>query len=105
MRDYNSKQAQKLLRGIYDANVDDSIVNANGDWIELLKETQRYEALRPCELSVSKNVYKQSLKRWLKADAQIKDLVYRYNMYGAEPVQVAGNDAPDLNLKKIVFTT
>lgn len=103
MRDYNSKQAQKLLRGIYDANVDDSIVNANGDWIELsegdttIRRSPTALANSPSARMSTSKEFKEMAK---EADAQIKDLVYRYNMYGAEPVQVAGNDAPDLEFKK-----
>jgi hypothetical protein len=35
----------------------------------------------------------------LAAEAQdrIKELVYSYNMYGSQPRQVSGIDAPDLN--------
>ena len=103
MRDYNTKQAQKLLRGIYDANVGDSIVNANGDWIELsegdttIRRSPTALANSPSARMSTSKEFKEMAK---EADAQIKDLVYRYNMYGAEPVQVAGNDAPDLEFAK-----
>ena len=103
MRDYNTKQAQKLLRGIYDATTDDSIVNANGDWIELsegdttIRRSPTALANSPSARMSTSKEFKEMAK---EADAQIKDLVYRYNMYGAEPVQVAGNDAPDLEFTK-----
>lgn len=103
MRDYNSKQAQKLLRGIYDANVDDSIVNANGDWIEL-SEGDTTIRRSPTALADSPSTRMSTSKGFKEmakdTDEQIKDLVYKYNMYGAEPVQVAGYDAPDLEFTK-----
>lgn len=103
MRDYNSKQAQKLLRGIYDGGTEDSIANSNGDWIELsegdttIKRSATALANSPASRMSTSKEFKDLSKI---ADEKIKDLVYKYNMYGAEPVQVAGYDAPDLEFTK-----
>ena len=103
MRDYNSKQAQKLLRGIYNADTEHSIVNANGDWIELSEgdTTIRRSPSALADSPASRMSASKEFKDLAKdADEKIKDLTYKYNMYGAEPVQVAGHDAPDLEFEK-----
>lgn len=91
IRDYNTKQSQKLLRNTYD-----DTGNA-AEWIELregdtvIKRSVSSIANSPSNrIAMSKDF--QSLAH--AAKERISELVYAYNMYGSEPRQVAGNDAP-----------
>lgn len=97
LRDYNVKQAQKTLRGLVDTTVDSSIAGKEPEWIEL---TEGDTTIRrsPGSLSNSAtnriNMSKDFRALSEAAKDKIRELVYSYNMYGSQPRQVAGNDAP-----------
>ena len=101
LRDYNAKQARKILRGTYDITVSgitDSSAALN--WTELREGDTTIK--RPASAIPGSYTNKVDLSKNFKAMAdesekKIKDLVYAYNLYGAAPRQVAGTDAPDIN--------
>jgi hypothetical protein len=97
IRDYNTKQAQKLLRGVYDSTTESSIVENTSDWIELQEgDTKIKRSPGSISNSASNRISMSKDFKALAKDAKdkIEDLVYNYNMYGAQPRQVAGLDAP-----------
>ena len=97
MRDYNVKQAQKTLRGLYDNNIESSIADNEAEWIELTEgDTTIRRSPGSLSNSASNRMGMSKDFRALSeaAKEKIKDLVYAYNMYGAQPRQVAGDDAP-----------
>lgn len=94
IRDNNTKQARKLLRGIYDAGSSSSIVGTE-EWTELREGDTTIR--RSAAFSASSAKTRIETARYFKelareADDKIKDLVYKYNLYGAVPRQVAGDD-------------
>lgn len=101
LRDYNEKQARKILRGAYEitvSGIDSS--NAGSNWIELRegdttikRPAASIPGLFTNRIELSKNF--KSLAQ--ESEQKIKDLVYAYNLYGAVPRQVAGTDAPDID--------
>lgn len=97
MRDYNVKQAQKNLRGLYDIGIESSIAENEAEWIELSEgDTTIRRSPGSLANSASNRI---TLSKDFKALSEaakdkIKDLVYAYNMYGSQPRQVAGDDAP-----------
>jgi len=95
IRDWNTKQAQKLLRGIYDTSTASSVVGAM-EWTELREGDTTIR--RSPESSTTSSKARMSISRDFKALAdearlKIDKLVASYNIYGAQPRQVAGGDA------------
>ena len=94
IRDWNTKQAQKLLRGIYDTSTAGSVVGAM-EWTELREGDTTIR--RSPESSTTSSKARMSISRDFKALAEearlkIDKLVASYNIYGAQPRQVAGAD-------------
>lgn len=99
IRDYNTKQAQKLLRGVYDAGVSESIAQEDSPWIELTEgDTTIKKSPGSSGGSASSRITMSKDFKALSEEARIKidKLVYAYNMYGAEPRQVSEGDCGDL---------
>ena len=95
IRDYNTKQAQKLLRGVYDPGVSGSIVNESEPWIELSEgDTTIKKSPGSSGSSASSRMSMSKDFKALSEEARkkIDRLVYAYNMYGAEPRQVSPDD-------------
>lgn len=95
MRDYNTKQAQKIMRGLYDENTAASIAQNETEWTELSEGDTTIRRSPASSASSASN--RIALSKDFKAlsddaDRKIKQLVYNYNMYGAQPRQVAGED-------------
>lgn len=79
--DYNRKSQRRVLRGIdgSDGTVDFQVIKEGDSVIQ----------------KSNKNVTAKSYHdAYLASQAKLKDLVYAYNLYGAKPSQVAGDDAP-----------
>jgi hypothetical protein len=100
LRDYNTKQARKILRGSYDSTISGMDASAAASWTELRegdttikRPVSAIPGLFTNKLDLSKNF--KSLAA--ESEQKIKDLAYTYNMYGAVPRQVAGKDAPDID--------
>ena len=92
VRDNSTKQARKLLRGIYDVGASSSIVGSE-EWTELREGDTTIR--RSAAFSASSAKSRLDTARYFKelakeADEKIKGLVYKYNLYGAVPRQVAG---------------
>ena len=100
IRDYNSRLAKKILRGIYNETTTKSTIVEAADWIEL-REGDTVIKRSPASLtnSASNRIAMSKDFKALSQEAEnkIKDLVYAYNLYGAEPRQVSGSDAPDID--------
>lgn len=95
MRDYNTKQAQKIMRGLYDETSMASVVQNEAEWTELSEGDTTIRRSPGSSASSASN--RIALSKDFKAlsedaDRKIKQLVYNYNMYGAQPRQVAGED-------------
>lgn len=95
MRDYNTKQAQKIMRGLYDETSESSVVQNEAEWTELSEGDTTIRRSPGSSASSASN--RIALSKDFKAlseaaDRKIKELVYNYNMYGAQPRQVAGED-------------
>lgn len=100
LRDHYTKQSSKILRGIYDPGISGAISGSGNDWIELREgDTTIKRSAATMANSASNRISLSKEFKALAAEAQdrIKELVYSYNMYGSQPRQVAGIDAPDLN--------
>ena len=110
LRDYNTKQARKILRGTYNcsnpcnsfsgSNGMDSYLSASSNWTELKEGDTTIK--RPASAIPGLFSNRLDLSKNFKAladesEIKIKDLAYAYNMYGAVPRQVAGSDAPDID--------
>lgn len=98
IRDYNTKQAQKLLRGVYDAGTAESIADSPTPWIELSEGDTTIK--RSPNSNGSSAANRITMSKDFKALSQearekIEQLVYAYNMYGAEPRQVIADDCCD----------
>ena len=94
LRDYNNKQASKLLRGIYSTDTAGSI-GGEADWIEISEgdtTIKRSAASNSSSASTRVTLSKEFKNLSTEAAQRIKDAVYSYNMYGASPRQVAGSD-------------
>jgi hypothetical protein len=97
LRDYNVKQAQKTLRGLSDPFVEGSVATGNVEWIELSEgDTTIRRSPGSLSSSAANRITMSKDFRALSEAAKdkIKELVYAYNMYGAQPRQIAGDDAP-----------
>ena len=98
IQEYNTKQAQKLLRGVYDAGDSSNIEIAATDWVELREgDTVIKRNAASIANSASTRITLSKDFKALADDAarKIKELVYAYNMYGAQPRQVNYNDCGD----------
>jgi hypothetical protein len=97
LKDYMNKQARNILRNAAsssDSNSSSSTTTVLGvtDWTELREGDTSIK--RSVATSTTKNASAQIFQKSAKeANDLLKDLVYSYNLYGAKPVQVAGNDA------------
>jgi hypothetical protein len=94
LRDYNNKQASKLLRGVYTTDTAESI-GGESDWIEISEgDTTIRRSANSSANSASTRITLSKEFKNLSAEAaqRIKDGVYAYNMYGASPRQVAGSE-------------
>jgi hypothetical protein len=97
LRDYNTKQAQKLMRGTYDSSTVNAINVEASEWIELREgDTVIKRNAGSIAYSATNRITLSKDYRVLASEAKdkIRDLVYNYNMYGAQPRQVVGLDAP-----------
>ena len=98
IREYNIKQAQKLLRGVYDEGTSGSIAVDASDWIELREgDTVIKRSAASIANSASNRITMSKDFKAMAEDAanKIKDLVYAYNLYGAQPRQVEFNECCD----------
>lgn len=98
IRDYNTKQAQKLLRGIYDPGTAGSIADSDTPWIELSEgDTTIKRSPGSSGSSAASRITMSKDFKALSEEARekIEKLVYAYNMYGAEPRQVLDNSCGD----------
>jgi len=89
IKDYYFKEARRVLRSLYDAS-SASAFNES-EWTELREgdtTIKRGVFSAKDRVSASRN-YKELAE---EADKKITELVGAYNMYGAQPRQVAGND-------------
>ena len=97
MRDWAKKQEQKLIRLIFRFNI----------WIKLCNyhsrldraKRRRYHNKKKCASSATSAVSRMSTQkgfRELAKDIQeeLKELVYRYNIYGSQPRQIISEDCP-----------
>lgn len=94
IRDYNKREAQKILRGIYVPDVlDDS--NSEGDWVELREGDT---VIKRSSASISNsannkiNASKSHQDVAKEMEAKIKSLVNAYNLYGSVPREAKGED-------------
>ena len=95
LRDYNTKQAQKVMRGLYDGSAMGSVIQNEAEWTELSEgdtTIRRSPGSSPSSASNRIALSKDFKALSEDADRKIKQLVYNYNMYGAQPRQVAGED-------------
>lgn len=105
LRDYNRREAQKILRGIYDTNIatsssDGSSATAqaavsDSDWIELREGDTviKRSAASLTNTAANKTTVSAKFADMSKVvDERLKDLIYSYNMYGSVPRQVMGSD-------------
>lgn len=100
LRDYNTKQARKILRGSYNSTISGIDGGGQSNWTELREGDTTIK--RPASAIPGLFTNKIDLSKNFKAlaaesEQKIKDLAYSYNMYGAVPRQVAGQDAPDID--------
>ena len=98
MRDWAKKHGQKVLRGLYlDSNPDLAGSSAAGDWIELSEgDTTIRRSASSSAASAASRISTQKGFRELAKDIQeeLKELVYKYNIYGGQPRQVISEDCP-----------
>lgn len=89
LKDYYFKEARRVLRGLYDSSSSSSM--GETEWTTLREgdTTIRREVFSAKERNSSARVYREMA---VEADKKITELVYAYNMYGAQPRQVAGID-------------
>lgn len=96
MRDWAKKQAQKVLRGLYLDSTPSGNSSA-GDWIELSEgDTTIRRSASSSAASAASRINTQRGFRDLAKDIQeeLKELIYRYNIYGGQPRQVISEDCP-----------
>jgi len=78
---YNRKSHRTVLRGIDGTN--------GGSDFQVIKEGD--SMIQKSNKTVIAKSYQEA---YLASQERLKDLVYAYNLYGAKPNQVAGDDAP-----------
>jgi hypothetical protein len=91
LKEYNEKQARRILRGVYDAG--ETVDESNSEWLELEEGDTRIK--RSADSINNSPKTRIALSKEFKSMAdqaakEIKDLVYQYNMYGSQPRQVDG---------------
>ena len=92
LKDYYFKEARKVLRGLYDTATSAAISTDNwtelreGDTVIRRSATMVFSAK---ERNITARAYRDLAE---EADKKITELVYAYNMYGAVPRQVVGDD-------------
>lgn len=100
LRDYNTKQSQKSLRSIYAPESTDMTPVETNDWIELREgdTTIRRSALSTHNSAANRITISKEFRQLAEENTKKVDkLVYQYNLYGAQPRQVAGLDADDID--------
>lgn len=80
--EYNRKAQRNVLRGIDGSN--------GGSDFQVIREGD--SMIQKSNKNVTARSYHDA---YLSSQSRLKDLVYAYNLYGAKPNQVAGNDAPN----------
>ena len=95
IQEYNAKQAQKILRNVYQDGSSSSDGAAASDWIEIREGDTVIK--RSASSSSSSASTKITLSKDFKALAddaarKIQQLVYSYNMYGSVPRQILFGD-------------
>ena len=93
IKDYYFKEARRVLRGLYDETSASAM--GSSDWT-VLKEgdtTIQRSTFGAKERSSAAREYREMAR---EADEKITELVYAYNLYGAQPRQVAGADTYNL---------
>ena len=106
IRDYNRREAQKILRGIYDNGImgdgsvsNEELASSEGDWIELREGDTVIKRSAASISSSASNKTTTSAKfqdMSKVVDERLKDLIYAYNMYGSVPRQALGDDCLNL---------
>lgn len=99
LRDYNRRESQKILRGIYDNSVVGSVIASDGDWIELKEgdTTIKRSSASLVNSAVNKTNVSSKFTDMSKMIGQrLGDLIHAYNMYGAVPRQAIGDDCINL---------
>ena len=102
LKDYMNKQARNILRNAASNTSDQSSSSTTTmlgvtDWTELREGDTSIK--RSVATATTKNTSAQIFQKSAKeANELLKELVYSYNLYGAKPMQVAGNDA-QLNIE------
>ena len=98
MRDWCRKQGQKVLRGIYlDSVGGSSASGASVDWTELREGDTviRRSSTSSASSATSRLDMQKAFKDMAKEiDEELKELVTRYNVYGAQPRQIISEDCP-----------
>ena len=90
LKDYYFKESRKVLRSIYDSSLDSAFNQS--EWTELREGDTTIK--RGVFSAKDRNDASRNDKGLAEeADRKITELVGAYNMYGAVPRQVAGNDA------------
>ena len=95
LRDYNTKQAQKLLRGLYDTNTTSSVTEDSTPWIELTEgdtTIKKSPGSSGSSASSRLNMSKDFKALSEEARKKIEQLVYMYNMYGSVPREASANE-------------
>jgi len=89
IKDYYFKEARRVLRGLYDTSSASAM--STTEWTELREgdTTIRRNVFGARERSTAARAYRDLAE---EADKKITELVYAYNMYGAQPRQVVGAD-------------
>ncbi len=89
LKDYYFKESRKVLRSIYDSSLDSAFNQS--EWTELREgdTTIKRGVFSAKDRNDASRNYKGLAE---EADRKITELVGAYNMYGAVPRQVAGND-------------
>ena len=95
LRDYNTKQSQKLLRGLYDTNTTASVTEDSSPWIELTEgdtTIKKSPGSSGGSASSRLNMSKDFKALSEEARKKIEQLVYMYNMYGSVPREASANE-------------
>lgn len=97
IQEYNSKQAQKILRNVYqDGTSSSSDGAAASDWVEIREgDTVIKRSATSSSSSASTKITLSKDFKALADDAarKIQQLVYSYNMYGSVPRQILFGDS------------
>ena len=103
MRDWSKKQSQKVLRGLYMDSTPGVLESSSEsstaatDWVELREgdTTIRRSASSSASSAVSRQNTEKAFRDMAKdIQEELKALVYKYNMYGAQPRQIISESCP-----------